>query len=144
MAAKSVQEEVNRYFRIRKTLAEMLRDRGYAVSQDDLEMTQVKFQELFGHELAAAAAAGESRDLVFLRMLAPKANNASEKIYVFFPTEESLGISTLRNYHQTMTAQGVSNAVIVYRSKITSFSLKVRRGWSPVNFIGFCSSEPGW
>lgn len=125
MAAASPQEEVNRYFRVRKTLTEMLRDRGYVVSPDDLEMTFAKFQDSFGRQLASIGQGEYAKDLPFLMLFAAKESNPNEKVLVFFPVEESLGVSILRGYHNEMHNQNVRNAIIVYRHKITSFSLKI-------------------
>jgi len=84
-----VEQEVTKLFRIRKTILEMLRDRGYVVldTSADLEMTR----EEFGTRLAQANYSRES-----LTLLKQHQHDPSDQIYVFFPAEERVSVKTLR------------------------------------------------
>ena len=50
MSGGAVSDEVSKLWRIRKTVHEMLRDRGYAILESDLSMTVEEFAEQFGNE----------------------------------------------------------------------------------------------
>lgn len=44
-------EEITRLFRVRGTVLQMLKDRGYAVEKSELEMTRKDFVQKFGENL---------------------------------------------------------------------------------------------
>jgi len=50
MSASAVSDEISKLWRVRKTMHEMLRDRGYNVEEGDLKMTVEEFRETFGNE----------------------------------------------------------------------------------------------
>lgn len=44
-------EEITRLFRIRKTVMQMLKDRGYMVGDFEIEMTRYQFVQKFGENM---------------------------------------------------------------------------------------------
>lgn len=45
------EEEITRLFRIRKTVMQMLKDRGYMVGDFEIEMTRYQFIEKYGENM---------------------------------------------------------------------------------------------
>jgi len=126
-----VEQEVTKLFRIRKTILEMLRDRGYVVldtvnwfvslcsilaelcKSADLEMTR----EEFGTRLAQANYSRES-----LTLLKQHQHDPSDQIYVFFPAEERVSVKTLRDYFVRMDQERVYKAILVVIKSLSPFA----------------------
>ncbi|GJD11410.1 DNA-directed RNA polymerases II and IV subunit 5A [Galdieria sulphuraria] len=110
-----VEQEVTKLFRIRKTILEMLRDRGYVVleTSSDLEMTR----EEFGSRLQQANYSRES-----LTLLKQHQHDPSDQIYVFFPAEERVSVKTLRDYFVRMDQERVYKAILVVIKSLSPFA----------------------
>jgi len=109
----TVEAEVTRLYRVRRTVLEMLRDRGYVISDtsaDDLGMTAAEFENNF-------TASGYSRDS--LTMFKQLRANAGEQIYVFFPRDVKLGKAAVDDYKRRLTNEGVARAIIVLQGPMT-------------------------
>ncbi|KAK4537808.1 hypothetical protein CDCA_CDCA14G3833 [Cyanidium caldarium] len=105
-------EETRRLFRVRRTVLEMLRDRGFLVlaSKTDLELPY----EEFAHKFEAAGRARES-----LAMLRQHRTDRSNQIYVFFPREPKVGVKPIREYCLRLEAEHVLRAIIVVQAGLT-------------------------
>jgi len=44
-------EEITRLYKVRKTIMEMLKDRGYVVTDDEINMTKQQFIEKYGEDV---------------------------------------------------------------------------------------------
>ncbi|KAJ4461078.1 putative DNA-directed RNA polymerases I; II; and III subunit RPABC1 [Paratrimastix pyriformis] len=99
-------------FRVFRTLHEMLHDRGYLVSQADLDMTLQEFKDKYGDNPSM------HRDTLTIMA----ANAAGQSIFVFFPQEPKVGVAPLRAYFDRMIAEGVKNAIVVVQDKLSSFA----------------------
>lgn len=66
-------EEITRLFRIRKTVMQMLRDRGYIVSDFEIDMSKHQFLSKYGENT-------KREDLVIIKDLR---SNPSEKVYFY-------------------------------------------------------------
>lgn len=105
-------DDGSKLFRIRKTVARMLHDRGYVVGTEDLEMTKDEFKTKYGDT--------PTRDSML--MIAPKVDDQEEQIYVFFPDEEKVGVKTIKNFAQRMKDDNVHRAIIVVQQNLTAFA----------------------
>ena len=76
----------SKLFRIRKTVATMLRKRGYVVPEKTLKESAEDFRAEFG---------GEEPNLDRMSMLLFKESNELDRIYVFFP-EGDLGLPQIK------------------------------------------------
>jgi DNA-directed RNA polymerase I, II, and III subunit RPABC1 len=102
--------EITRLYRIRKTVMEMLRDRGYLVGDFEVNMSKHEFREKFGDNM-------KREDLVINKT---KKDKPSDQIYVLFPEEVKVGVNTLRTYARRMKSENVSKAILVCQSSLTS------------------------
>lgn len=66
------EEELSRFFRIRKTVMEMLSDRGYVVGDFEINMSKNEFLQKYGEN--------KREDFVILKA---KRNNDSEQVHSF-------------------------------------------------------------
>jgi len=104
--------ESARLFRVFRTIANMLEKRGYMVPKDMREMTPASFKERFG----------ESPGRESLTVLVEKADDEGNQLFVFFPEDDKLGVKPIKVYIDRMTAESVSNAILVLKVDITPFA----------------------
>ncbi|XP_038895255.1 DNA-directed RNA polymerases II and IV subunit 5A-like [Benincasa hispida] len=106
------EEEITKLFRVRKTVLQMLKDRGYFVGDSELAMSREQFKYKFGESM-------KREDLVINKS---KRNNSSEQIYIFFPEEPKVGIKTVQTYVNRMKSENVSRALLVVQQNLTPFA----------------------
>uniref|UniRef100_A0A175YL75 RNA polymerase subunit H/Rpb5 C-terminal domain-containing protein n=1 Tax=Daucus carota subsp. sativus TaxID=79200 RepID=A0A175YL75_DAUCS len=90
------EEEVGRLYRIRRTVMQMLEDRGYLVVEAEKEMRHHLF-----------------------------ANNKwfhLDQIYVFYPEEAKVGVKTMKTYTNRMKSENVFRAILVVQQSLTPFA----------------------
>lgn len=117
-ADTTLEKEVSKLFRVRKTILQLLRDRGYAVMEDDkdLNLTKDEFERGFMN-------ANYNRD--WLTMLKQRHNDATDQIYVFFPDEtrgKALGVKPIANQAQRMERDGVNRALLILQTGLTPYA----------------------
>jgi len=101
-----------RFFRVRRTCLEMLNDRGYLVASEDLQMDLDGFTERYGSE--------PGKD--DLTVLAPKQDDPTEQIFVFFAEDPKVGVKTIKTYAERMRGEGVNRAIMVVQVALTPFA----------------------
>ena len=67
------EEEIKRLFRIRKTVMQMLKDRGYFVGDFEIKMTREQFESKYGNNM-------KREDLVINKT---KRNDSSDQVILF-------------------------------------------------------------
>ena len=75
-----------RLYRVRRTVLQMLRDRGYYVDLADIDETEDAFTEKFTQM--------PNRDA--MTILVQKKDNPSDQIYVFWPTDPKIGVKPVQ------------------------------------------------
>ncbi|KAH7679304.1 DNA-directed RNA polymerase protein [Dioscorea alata] len=102
--------ESHRFFLARRTLLEMLFDRGYAVSVTQMAMTLSEFRETYG----------ESPDLDRLRIPASLISKPSNKILVIFCGPEKVKLPFIRGIYNQLIQENLTRLILVLQSKATS------------------------
>ncbi|KAF6151070.1 hypothetical protein GIB67_042405 [Kingdonia uniflora] len=105
-------EEITKLYRIRKTVMQMLRDRGYIVADFEINMTRAEFLAKFGDNF-------KREDLVINKT---KRKEPFDQIYVFFPEEEKVGVKTMKTYTNRMKTENVFKAILVVQQNLTPFA----------------------
>ena len=77
-----------RLWRVRKTVMQMCHDRGYLVTQDELDQTLDQFKEQFGDRPNDGRPS--RADLSILN------DDPTDQMFVFFPEEAKVGIKTIK------------------------------------------------
>ncbi|CAL5201478.1 unnamed protein product [Lathyrus oleraceus] len=104
-----------RYFECRRTLMEMLRDRGYNVSESDLTLTLPEFRSRFGQFPKPEA----------LGVIVSHRSNPSNKVQVVFRGTDAISKKTLKEiYSQIVDHGNPSRLILVVQSKMTSCARK--------------------
>lgn len=98
-------------FQVRKTLIEMMIDRGYVVLP---ELKNENFEDFMKKGNSNTSKSTEKLPFLF-----SKPENV-EKLYVFFPCEPRVGLQTINRYLEKMREQQVYQAIIIYKTQLTS------------------------
>jgi len=114
---------------VRKTVLEMLRDRGYLVPKEELKMTYEDFCQKF-----KVSENGELRrdDLTILKQ---KQDDPSQQIFVFFPEEPKVGIKPIRRYCARMKEEMVQQAIVVVQQSMSPIAKKAISHMAPVLWL---------
>mmetsp|Transcript_29440 Transcript_29440/g.54030 ORF Transcript_29440/g.54030 Transcript_29440/m.54030 type:complete len:209 (-) Transcript_29440:420-1046(-) len=105
-------------WRIRRTALQMLRDRGYLVAKEELELSKDQFKEMFVTEDGSPYG---KVDKVAMTILVPKQDDPTDQIFAFFPEETKVGVKTLKGYQDKMKSEKVNKAILV-NEKLSAFA----------------------
>lgn len=120
----SFDQESIRLWRVHKTVHQLVHDRGYVVSQAELDLSLADFCSTFG--------GGNSiSDRSVLNFIVQGKEDPSEQLFVFFPEDISVGVKPIRGYLEKMNEQNVHNAIIIYRQNMTPSASKVLTSMAP-------------
>nr|GLL44047.1 DNA-directed RNA polymerases II and IV subunit 5A [Ipomoea trifida]GMD74156.1 DNA-directed RNA polymerases II and IV subunit 5A [Ipomoea batatas]GMD75780.1 DNA-directed RNA polymerases II and IV subunit 5A [Ipomoea batatas]GMD77656.1 DNA-directed RNA polymerases II and IV subunit 5A [Ipomoea batatas]GMD80824.1 DNA-directed RNA polymerases II and IV subunit 5A [Ipomoea batatas] len=106
------EDEITRLVRIRNTVMQMLKDRGYIVLDSEIGMSKLKFIQKYGENM-------KREDLVIQKTL--RSDN-SDQIYIFFPEEAKVGVKTMKTYTNRMKSENVFRAILVVQQNLTPFA----------------------
>lgn len=103
-----------RLWKIRKTIMQLCHDRGYLVTQDELDQTLEEFKAQFGDKPSE----GRPRR-TDLTVLVAHNDDPTDQMFVFFPEEPKVGIKTIKVYCQRMQEENITRALIVVQQGMT-------------------------
>ncbi|CAN6806299.1 unnamed protein product [Brassica oleracea] len=106
------EEEIRMLFRVTKTLNHILKDRGYIVTDAELEMTQEQFIDKYGENM-------ERKDLVTIKT---KKKDESDKIFVFFLQETKVKMGDIKACFERMVSHNVLRAILVVKKEMNRFA----------------------
>ena len=105
---------------------QLCHDRGYLVTQDELDQTLEQFKAQFGDK------PGERRisrqDLI---VLVAHNDDPTDQMFVFFPDDPKIGIKTVKNYCQRMQEENISRAIIVVQTGMTPSAKQALQDMAP-------------
>jgi len=108
------QNETYKLWRIRKTVMQLCHDRGYLVTQEELDQTLDEFKSVFGDK-PSERKPGRS-DLI---VLVAHNDDPTDQMFVFFPDEPKVGIKPIKTYCQRMQEENIMRAIIVVQLGMT-------------------------
>ncbi|XP_029650498.1 DNA-directed RNA polymerases I, II, and III subunit RPABC1 [Octopus sinensis] len=108
------EQETYKLWRIRRTIMQICHDRGYLVTQDELDQTLEEFKDQFGDKPSERRPARS--DLI---VLVAHNDDPTDQMFVFFPEDPKVGIKTIKTYCQRMQEENITRAVIVVQAGMT-------------------------
>ena len=113
-----------RIYRARRTVLQMLRDRGYMVDQSDVDMSEEDFYEKFTD--------APQRDM--LTLLVQKRDDPTEQIFVFWPVDAKVGVKPIKRFMQRMNEEDVKRAILVVQHRLQPQprAEALRAPWQPL------------
>lgn len=93
---------------------QLCHDRGYLVTQDELDQTLDEFKGQFGDKPSERKPARS--DLI---VLVAHNDDPTDQMFVFFPEDEKVGIKTIKTYCERMQQENITRAIIVVQVGMT-------------------------
>ncbi|GLT94622.1 hypothetical protein SLE2022_123510 [Rubroshorea leprosula] len=107
--------ESYRYYLARKTVLEMLKDRGYDVTDSEATCSLAAFRAVFGDKPEPES----------LRLCFPHPSNSSKKILVVFMGTVEIRVPTIRALSsQIVGKESLNGLILILQSKMNSFARK--------------------
>lgn len=131
---------VTRLWRSFRTVKEMVRDRGYYISQEELEMSLDQFK----------SKVCDSMNNPQRRLMCFQANPTAEALenfpqlgtlWVEFCDEESVGIKTMRNFCIHISEKNFSTGIFIYQNSITPSANKLIPTVAPASIETFQETD---
>lgn len=112
--------ESHRYFLARRTLLEMLQDRGYVVPSADLGLSLSDFREMHG----------PNPDVERLRIVSAHRSDPSKRIMAIFCGPTVVKVKVIRSIgSMIVNKESLSSLILVLQSEITNQALKAVELW---------------
>ncbi|PRQ49722.1 putative DNA-directed RNA polymerase [Rosa chinensis] len=107
--------ESHRYYLSRRTVLEMLRDRGYSVHPSEIDLSLQDFRALHG----------QTPDVDRLRFSAAHPSDPSDRILVIYCGPGIVKVNVIRGLHSQITNKDtLTGLILILQSQITSQALK--------------------
>jgi len=101
-----------RLYAVRRTVLQMLHDRGYMVDQNDIDQSEKDFFEKFS--------TSPQRDA--LTLLVQRRDDPTEMILVFWPADPKVGVKPIKRYMERMNEEDAKRAILVVQQALTAFA----------------------
>jgi len=105
-------DQFTRLYQVRKTVCEMLKDRGYLVPDELANINKEDFRDRYGD-------VPQRSDLT---MLCPRIDDPMMRIFVFFPEASKVGVKEIQDISGKMEAEGVNRAIMIVANSLTAFA----------------------
>jgi len=126
--------EVNKLWKIRKTLFQLCHDRGYLVTQDELDETEDEFIA----ELVEEGGLNNLRENMCTTVV--HNDDINEQMIIFFPVAPTIGLKHLYEMTTRMQEANIERAIMVVQKALTPSAKKAAAAQSPT-FIIECFQE---
>ncbi|KAF7307431.1 DNA-directed RNA polymerase RPB5 subunit [Mycena indigotica] len=113
----SEQDESARLWKVNRTIHELVKDRGFQVSDDEINMDLAFFREHF----TTNGAVDRNR----LHFYTNARTDAKDQIFIFFSDERNVGVKTMRKLLSILEEKTISRGVIIFPLTMTSAARKV-------------------
>ncbi|KAF8525838.1 DNA-directed RNA polymerase RPB5 subunit [Hysterangium stoloniferum] len=116
----SSDEEVARLWKINRTIHELVKDRGFQVSADEIAMDLQTFRATYASNMGSV-------DRSQLNFFTNSRTNASDHIFIFFTEEKSVGVKTMRKlvFLGILDEKSIQRGIIIFPGNMTPSARKV-------------------
>ncbi|KAG8920671.1 DNA-directed RNA polymerases II 24 kDa polypeptide (RNA polymerase II subunit 5) [Tulasnella sp. 419] len=111
------EREVARLWKINRTIHELVQDRGFQVSSDELTMDLATFKQQY--------ARSGNVDRTSLNFFTNAEADPTDQIFVFFSDEKNVGVKTMRKFIGILDEKKIQRGIIIYSQSMTPAAKKV-------------------
>lgn len=131
------EQEIDKLWRIRKTILQICHDRGYMVTSDELEQSLEQFKQTYGDRPSQGEPSRSK-----LIVLVSHNDDPTDQLYVFFPDDPKVGVKTIVAYIKKMEEEEITRAIIVVSQGMSPSAKKAIADMQPkYTFEPFLDSE---
>ncbi|KAI0951069.1 hypothetical protein AcW1_008210 [Taiwanofungus camphoratus] len=112
------QDESAKLWKVNRTIHELVKDRGFQVSDDEINMDLATFRAHYASNTAGV-------DRTQLNFFTNHKNNPLTQIFVFFSEEKSVGVKTMRKLLSILEEKRIQQGIIVFPGNMTPSARKV-------------------
>ncbi|KAL0555052.1 hypothetical protein IC582_008984 [Cucumis melo] len=107
--------ESHRYFLSRRTVVEMLKDRGYTINSPDIDLSLQQFRDIFG----------QYPDVDRLKLYAAHHSDPSKRVLVVFCGTGAVKVNAIRNIAgQIANKDSLHGLILIVQNQITNQAMK--------------------
>nr|VWO95888.1 Transcriptional repressor TUP1 [Ganoderma boninense] len=118
MTSVGDQEETARLWKVNRTIHELVKDRGFQVSDDEINMDLATFRSHYGSQSGTV-------DRSQLNFFTNHRDNPMLQIFIFFTDEKSVGVKTMRKLLGILEEKNIQQGIIVFPGNMTPSARKV-------------------
>ncbi|KAF9790439.1 DNA-directed RNA polymerase RPB5 subunit [Thelephora terrestris] len=111
-------EESARLWQVNRTIHELVKDRGFQVSDEEIEMDLAQFRDMYANQMGLV-------DRNQLNFFTAANDNPSDQIFVFFTDERSVGVKTMRKLLSILDEKSIKRGIIIFPGNMTPSARKV-------------------
>lgn len=111
-------DETAKLWKVNRTIHELVRDRGFLVSDEEIHMDLQRFRDLFANNSGTV----DRNQLGFYTTLR---TNPADQIFVYFTEEKSVGVKTMRKLLGILEGKSIQRGIIVFPGNMTPSARKV-------------------
>jgi len=112
------EEESARLWQVNRTIHELVKDRGFQVSDEEIEMDLAQFRQLYANQMGFV-------DRNQLNFFTAANDDPSDQIFVFFTDERSVGVKTMRKLLSILEEKAIKRGIIIFPGNMTPSARKV-------------------
>ncbi|TFK72974.1 RPB5 subunit of DNA-directed RNA polymerase [Pluteus cervinus] len=113
-------DEGARLWKVNRTMRQMAKDRGFRISDDEINMDLQTFRSLYVRNGVV-----NRNDLGFLTHMR---NNPTDQLFVLYTDERSVGVKTMKKLLDILEGKDIQRGIIVFPGTITPSARKVIAG----------------
>ncbi|KZT73097.1 RPB5 subunit of DNA-directed RNA polymerase [Daedalea quercina L-15889] len=111
-------DESAKLWKVNRTIHELVKDRGFQVSDDEINMDLATFQSHYANNSGSV-------DRSQLNFFTNHKNNPMTQIFVYFSEEKSVGVKTMRKMLGILEEKNIQQGIIVFPGNMTPSARKV-------------------
>ncbi|TFK49906.1 DNA-directed RNA polymerase RPB5 subunit [Heliocybe sulcata] len=111
-------DESAKLWKVNRTIHELVKDRGYQVSDEEIHMDLTTFRSHYANS-------GGSVDRNQLNFFTNHRNNPQDQIFIFFSEEKSVGVKTMRKLLGILEEKSIQRGIIIFPGNMTPSARKV-------------------
>ncbi|KIK62504.1 hypothetical protein GYMLUDRAFT_84428 [Collybiopsis luxurians FD-317 M1] len=111
-------DESAKLWKVNRTMHELVKDRGFSVSDEEINMDLATFRQSFSNQTGSV-------DRNQLNFFSNSMANPNEQLFVFFSDEKSVGVKTMRKMLSILEEKGIQQGIIVFPGNMTPSARKV-------------------